>query len=105
MNAKLNKTVTIYTLLMLIVFPLFMVHTYYDIQTVKMYFYQLSTLVAGIVCAITASIYIFRDKAVRRVFLDGIKPDRLKKKLKPTDIFALVFLIAVVLSPFTSEWV
>ncbi len=105
MNAKLNKTVTIYTLLMLIVFPLFMVHTYYDIQTVKMYLYQLSTLAAGIVCAITASIYIFRDKSVRKAFLDGIKPDRLKEKLKLTDIFALIFLIAVVVSTFTSEWV
>ncbi len=105
MKAKLNKTVTIYTLLMLIVFPLFMVHTYYDIQTVKMYFYQISTLVCGAVTALTALIYIARDKSLRRSIAEGLRPAKLKARLKAADIFVLIFLFAVLVSTFSSEWI
>ncbi len=105
MKSKLNKTVTIYTLLMLIVFPLFMVHTYYDIQTVKMYFYQLSTLACAGVSLLIALIYIIKDRSARKAFTEGIKPKNLRKLLRPVDVFALIFLAAVLVSTFASEWV
>lgn len=108
MKEKLNKTVTLYTLLMLIVFPLFMVHSYYDIQTVKMYFYQLSTLACAGICALTAVFYlasgrtkIGKSSAARA---EGLAV-RLRKSLRLSDIFGLIFLAAVVISTACSEWV
>lgn len=105
MKSKLNKTVTAYTLLMLIVFPLFMVHSYYDIQTVKMYLYQISTLVCAALTILIAAVYIVRDKDIRTAFISGLKPCNIRKSIKLTDIFAVFFLIAILISTFSSEWV
>ena len=105
MKSKLNKTVTLYTLLMLIVFPLFMVHTYYDIQTVKMYFYQFTTLACAGIVALIALLYLAGDKEARCAFTEGIRLRNLKKSLRAEDICALIFLIVVVLSTLCSEWV
>ncbi len=105
MKSKLNKIVTLYTLLMLVVFPLFMVHTYYDIQTVKMYFYQFTTLACAGLSMLIALIYIVKDAAVRKAAIEGLKPDNIKRSLRPVDIFAFIFLIAVIISTLCSEWV
>ncbi len=105
MKSTLNKIVTLYTLLMLVVFPLFMVHTYYDIQTVKMYFYQLTTLACAGVSMLVAVVYLIRDKAIRRAAAEGLKLKNIRKALRTGDVFALIFLLAVVISTFSSEWV
>lgn len=108
MREKLNKTVTLYTLLMLIVFPLFMVHSYYDIQMVKMYFYQFSTLACGGICLLTAAWYLVSGG---KGSVSGTKakvPEivyRIRRGLRTSDIFALIFLAAVIISTFCSEWV
>lgn len=105
MKSKLNKTVTAYTLLMFIVFPLFMVHSYYDIQTVKMYLYQISTLVCAAITILIAAVYIIRDKESRAAFISGLKPCNIRRSVRPADIFAVFFLIAILISTFASEWV
>ena len=105
MKSKLNKIVTVYTLLMLVVFPLFMVHTYYDIQTVKMYFYQLTTLACAGLSLLVALVYIIKDKTVRRAAREGIRFRNIRKALRPGDVFALIFLLVVIISTLTSEWV
>ena len=107
MKEKLNKTVTLYTLLMLIVFPLFMVHSYYDIQTVKMYFYQLSTLACAGISALIAAVYLMKGCGGKKPKQSDRKPiaERLRGVLRTSDVFALIFLLAVIISTVCSEWV
>ncbi len=106
------------------VFPLFMTNAYFNIQEVKTYFFLYSTMfVTGLVLMVTLCGSLLsipwegntgssnrRNKerkkngrqneiSIRLPFLQ-----RLRKQMVPTDWFAALFLIVVILSTLCSEW-
>ena len=98
-----HKAVTLYTLILLAVFPLFMVHTYYDIQEMKMYLYLYSTMVCTAVVLLCGFGRMIHDPAGPGAFLKT----RLKafRQFRAADLFALLFFVTIQISTFCSEWV
>lgn len=105
MRTRLQKIVNLYVLLMFVVFPLIMVHSYYDIHMVKMYFYLFSTWGCILLVGLTAVWTAVGDKDERGRIRSSLKLQSIRKSIRPVDVFAVLFLISVVVSTFCSEWV
>ncbi len=98
-----HKAVTLYTLILLAVFPLFMLHTYYDIQEAKMYLYLYATFVCTAVVLICGIGSMFRDPAGPGAFFKNIL--KRNQRFRAADLFALLFFVTIQISTFSSEWV
>ena len=108
MKEKLTKIVNSYTLILLGVFPLLIVHSYYDIQDVKMYLYLYATICAFLLVFGVRIRYALsgRDKRERGASEGkGGAFKRILGSLYPADFFAAVFFLVTALSTACSEWV
>ncbi|MDO4960297.1 MAG: O-antigen ligase family protein [Eubacteriales bacterium] len=105
MKNTITKIVNIYTLILIVVFPLFMINRYYDITEAKLYCYLYSTMAAAVLSLIVCIFCCVKNKNDRKQLAKAMNPANLKKSLRAADIFALIFLIVVILSTATSEWV
>lgn len=122
-----TKIVNIYTLLLMVVFPLFMTDSYYNIQQSKLYFYLYSTILATVLVVLCmlygkvtgkwedgTVVAANAGKAAGKAAANaaGKHEEAAKAPLwrrfcaamRPGDWFALLFAGAVVLSTVCSEW-
>ena len=88
----------------MVVFPLFMTDSYFNIQESKMYCFLYSTMAAAGLILTIAVVGRLRGVPWDKTAEKGSFRSRFKKSMMPADWFAALFLIVVVFSTACSEW-
>ena len=104
MKSTAVKIVNIYTLFLMVVFPLFMTDSYFNIQESKMYCFLYSTMAAAGLILTIAVVGRLKGVSWDNNAEKGSFRSRFKKSMMPADWFAALFLIVVLLSTACSEW-
>lgn len=99
-----GKIVNVYVLIMLAVFPLFMVNTYYNIQQAKMYLFMYSTIACLALVLLTAAVCAGRDRQERETLLREFSPAGIRSRLRPSGVLTVALLCITLISTFCSEW-
>ena len=107
----MNVVTEVYVLFLMTVFPLIMHDKYYDISEAKLYAYLYATMAAAAaaflvgVLALVEEMSQYKGQHLKAFFWKLKTFKGLKEVFLPSDVFALLFLVAAIISTLCSEWV
>lgn len=103
---KVNQIIaSVFTLIIIAVFPLFFRNYYFDILTVKYIFYYGTIISMAVVTLVVSIIFLFLDKSrYDWATIKSLKRQFSIKSFRKSDWAMIAFLIAVAISTFQSDY-
>lgn len=103
---KVNQIIaSVFTLIIIAVFPLFFRNYYFDILTVKYIFYYGTIISMAVVTLVVSIIFLFLDKSrYDWATIKNLKRQFSIKSFRKSDWAMIAFLIAVAISTFQSDY-
>ena len=103
---KVNQIIaSVFTLIIIAVFPLFFRNYYFDILTVKYIFYYGTIISMAIVMLVASIVFLFLDKSrYDWATIKSLKRQFSFKSFRKSDWAMIAFLIAVAISTFQSDY-
>lgn len=103
---KVNQIISsVFTLIIIAVFPLFFRNYYFDILTVKYIFYYGTIISMAVVMLVVSIIFLFLDKSrYDWATIKSLKRQFSIKSFRKSDWAMIAFLIAVAISTFQSDY-
>lgn len=103
---KVNQIIaSVFTLIIIAVFPLFFRNYYFDILTVKYIFYYGTIISMAVVSLVVSIIFLFLDKSrYDWATIKSLKRQFSIKSFRKSDWAMIAFLIAVAISTFQSDY-
>ncbi|MEQ3193997.1 O-antigen ligase family protein [Enterocloster aldenensis] len=103
---KVNQIIaSVFTLIIIAVFPLFFRNYYFDILTVKYIFYYGTIISMAVVMLVVSIVFLFLDKSrYDWATIKSLKRQFSIKSFRKSDWAMIAFLIAVAISTFQSDY-
>lgn len=103
---KVNQIIaSVFTLIIIAVFPLFFRNYYFDILTVKYIFYYGTIISMAVVMLVASIVFLFLDKSrYDWATIKSLKRQFSFKSFRKSDWAMIAFLIAVAISTFQSDY-
>lgn len=103
---KVNQIIaSVFTLIIIAVFPLFFRNYYFDILTVKYIFYYGTIISMAVVMLVASIVFLFLDKSrYDWAAIKSLKRQFCFKSFRKSDWAMIAFLIAVAISTFQSDY-
>lgn len=103
---KVNQIIaSVFTLIIIAVFPLFFRNYYFDILTVKYIFYYGTIISMAVVMLVASIVFLFLDKSrYDWATIKSLKRQFCFKSFRKSDWAMIAFLIAVAISTFQSDY-